>query len=31
MKHFMLFKPGWWWLHIIAVLFFFWLGSVIHF
>jgi len=27
----MLFKPGWWLLHIITVFFFFWLGGAIRF
>ncbi len=29
MFRFMLFKPGWWILHILAIAFFFWLGHVI--
>jgi hypothetical protein len=31
MFRFMLFKPGWWILHIIAIAFVFWLGHVVRF
>lgn len=31
MFRFMLFRPGWWILHIAAVIFFFWLGHAIRF
>jgi hypothetical protein len=31
MFRFMLFKPGWWILHIIAIVFFFWLGHAVKF
>ena len=31
MGRFMLFRPGWWILHIIAVIFVFWLGHAIRF
>ncbi len=31
MYRFMLYKPGWWVLHIIAVAFVFWLGHAIRF
>lgn len=31
MHRFMLFKPGWWILHIIAIAFVFWLGHAIRF
>lgn len=31
MHRFMLFKPGWWLLHIAAIAFVFWLGHAIRF
>jgi hypothetical protein len=31
MFRFMLYKPGWWILHIIAIAFVFWLGHAIRF
>jgi hypothetical protein len=31
MFRFMLFKPGWWLLHIIALAFLFWLGHAVRF
>jgi hypothetical protein len=31
MHRFMLFKPGWWMLHVAALIFFFWLGHVVRF
>ncbi len=31
MFRFMLFKPGWWMLHIAALIFIFWLGHVVKF
>jgi hypothetical protein len=31
MYRFMLFKPGWWILHLIAIAFVFWLGHAIGF
>jgi hypothetical protein len=31
MHRFMLFKSGWWILHILAIAFFFWLGHLVKF
>jgi hypothetical protein len=31
LKHFMKFRPGWWVLHVAAILLTFWLGSVTRF
>jgi hypothetical protein len=31
MNRFLMFKPGWWILHVITIAFFFWLGHAIHF
>ena len=31
MQNFLLFKPGWWILHILAIGFVFWLGHAIRF
>ncbi len=31
LKHFMRYKPGWWILHIVAVVLTFYLGSIINF
>lgn len=31
MFRFMLFKPGWWILHVVAVAFMFWLGHAVRF
>jgi len=31
MQKIMLFRPGWWILHVIAVAFVFWLGHVVRF
>lgn len=31
LKYFMRYKPGWWALHIVAVLFTLWLGSIASF
>lgn len=31
MYRFMLYKPGWWILHILAIAFVFWLGHAIRF
>jgi hypothetical protein len=31
MFRFMLFKPGWWILHLLAVAFMFWLGHAVRF
>jgi len=31
MYRFLLFKPGWWILHIAAIAFVFWLGHVVRF
>ena len=31
MNKFRLFKPGWWILHVVAIIFFFWLGHMVHF
>jgi len=31
MFRFMLYKPGWWILHIVAIAFVFWLGHAIRF
>jgi hypothetical protein len=31
MKEFWLFKPGWWILHVIAIVFMFWLGHTVTF
>jgi hypothetical protein len=31
MKYFLLFKPGWWALHIAAIAFMFWLGYAVGF
>jgi hypothetical protein len=31
LRHFMKFRPGWWVLHVAAILLTFWLGSVTRF
>jgi len=31
MQHFRLFKTGWWILHLVAILFMFWLGHFVRF
>jgi hypothetical protein len=31
LKHFMKFRPGWWVLHLAAILFTFWLGAATRF
>jgi len=31
MNQFRLFTPYWWILHVVAVVFFFWLGHIVHF
>jgi len=31
MFRFMLFKPGWWVLHVAALVFMFWLGHMVRF
>jgi len=31
MKRFMLFKPGWWILHVLAIILLFWLGHLVNF
>lgn len=31
MKNFILFQPGWWVLHAVAVVFMFWLGARVNF
>ncbi len=31
MKYFLLFKPGWWVLHIVSIAFLFWLGHAVGF
>jgi len=31
MKYFLMFKPGWWILHIVAIAFMFWLGHIVRF
>jgi len=31
MKNFFLFQPGWWVLHVVAVVFMFWMGGIVHF
>jgi len=31
LKHFMKFRPAWWVLHLVAILFTFWLGAATRF
>jgi hypothetical protein len=31
MNKIMLFKPGWWVLHVCAIIFILWLGHAVHF